>query len=184
MNMQRTARYYNKNEAATMRELGLLPVPRSGAGWIHKEDGENEAILCQLKSTDAVEARVKRIDLERLAHHAAISHKMPLFAVQFLSDGKIYFVVEKDKFADTAKALEGKSEAVPPPLPCAEAPQEAGACLDMQDARQRREDFEQARDLAFERRAQERRARCRGFAAALRAKRREEIKNWKIRKQL
>lgn len=122
--MQRTARYYGKNEAATMRDLGLLPVPRSGAGWVHKEDGENEAILCQLKSTDAAEARVKRIDLDRLAYHAAISHKAPLFAVQFLSDGKIYFVVEKDKFADTAKALEGKSEAVPPPLPCAGATQE------------------------------------------------------------
>ena len=122
--MRRTAHYYGKNEAATMRDLGFLPVPRSGAGWIHKEDGENEAVLCQLKSTDAGEARVKRIDLDRLAYHAAISHKVPLFAVQFLSDGKIYFVVEKDKFADTAKALEGKSEAVPPPLPCAGATQE------------------------------------------------------------
>lgn len=182
--MQRTARFYGKNERKTMEELGFFPVPRSGAGWIHKEDGENEAILCQLKSTDAAEARIRRIDLERLAYHAAISHKMPLFAVQFLSDGKIYFVVEKDKFADTAKAYAGKSVAVPLPLPGAEAPQEAGACLDMQDARQRREEFEQARDLAFERRAQERRARCRGFAAALRAKRREEMENWKIRKQL
>ena len=124
--MQRTARYYGKNEAATMRDLGLSPVPRSGAGWVHKEDGENEAILCQLKSTDAAEARIRRIDLDRLAYHAAISHKAPLFAIQFLNDGKIYFVVEKDKFAETAKALEGKSKAeqVSPSLPCAGATQE------------------------------------------------------------
>lgn len=124
--MQRAARFYGKNEAATMRELGFSPVPRSGAGWIRKEDGENEAILCQLKSTDAGEARLRRIDLERLAYHAAISHKVPLFAVQFLSDGKIYFVIEKDKFAETAKALEGKSKAeqVSPSLLCAGATQE------------------------------------------------------------
>lgn len=169
-----------------MEELGFSPVPRSGAGWIHKEDGENEALLCQLKSTDKESLRLQQIDLERLAYHAAVSHKMPLFAVQFLSNGKIYFVIEKDKFADTAKAYAGKSktEQASLPLPCAEAPQEAGACLDMQDTRRSREDFEQVRNLVFERRAQERRARCRGFAAALRAKRREEMKNWKIRKQL
>lgn len=94
-----------------MEELGFSPVPRSGAGWIHKEDGENEALLCQLKSTDKESFRLQQIDLERLAYHAAISHKMPLFAIQFLSDGKIYFVVEKDKFADTAKAYTGKSKA-------------------------------------------------------------------------
>lgn len=184
--MQRTARFYGKNERKTMEELGFSPVPRSGAGWIHKEDGENEAILCQLKSTDKESLRLQQIDLERLAYHAAISHKMPLFAVQFLSNGKIYFVVEKDKFADTAKALEGKSrEAVAVgSLSCADAGQEAEPCRDLQDTRQSREDFEQARDLVFERRAQERRARCRGFAAALRAKRREEMKNWKIRKRL
>lgn len=123
--MKRTARFYGKNEAATMRDLGFSPVPRSGAGWVHKEDGESEAILCQLKSTDAAEARVKRIDLDRLAYHAAISHKAPLFAIQFLSDGKIYFVVEKDKFAETAKALEGKSKIEQvPSVPCAEVLQE------------------------------------------------------------
>lgn len=183
--MKRAARYYGKNEAATMRDLGLLPVPRSGAGWVHKEDGENEALLCQLKSTDAGEARVKRIDLDRLAYHAAISHKVPLFAVQFLSDGKIYFVVEKDKFVETAKALEGKSktEQTPPSLPCAGATQEGEPCHDLPEACQGRKAFEQERNLILERRAQERRARCRGLAAALRTKRREEIKNWKKNKQ-
>lgn len=182
--MKRAAHYYGKNEAATMRDLGLSPVPRSGAGWVHKEDGENEVILCQLKSTDAAEARVKRIDLDRLAYHAAISHKVPLFAVQFLSDGKIYFVIEKDKFADTAKALEGKSEAVPPPLSCAGATQEGEPRRDLPEACQGRKAFEQERNLILERRAQERRARCRGLAAALRAQRREEAKEWKKSRQL
>lgn len=169
-----------------MRDLGLLPVPRSGAGWIHKEDGESEAILCQLKSTDAAEARIRRIDLDRLAYHAAISHKAPLFAVQFLSDGKIYFVVEKDKFAETAKALEGKSktEQAPLSLPCAGATQEGEPCHDLPKACQGREAFEREQNLILERRAQERRARCRGFAAALRAQRRKEAKEWKKNKQL
>lgn len=182
--MKRAARYYGKNEAATMRDLGLLPVPRSGAGWVHKEDGENEAILCQLKSTDAAEARIRRIDLDRLAYHAAISHKAPLFAIQFLSDGKIYFVVEKDKFADTAKVYVGKSETVPPPLPCAGATQEGEPRRDLPEACQGRKVFEQERNLILERRAQERRARCRGLAAALRAQRREEAKEWKKSRQL
>lgn len=142
MSLKRAARYYGKNEAATMRDLGLSPVPRSGAGWVHKEDGESEAILCQLKSTDAGEARIKRIDLDRLAYHAAISHKAPLFAVQFLSDGKIYFVVEKDKFAETAKAYAGKSKAeqVSPSLLCAGATQEG------EPAQNCMEDFYSARE--------------------------------------
>lgn len=184
--MKRTARYYGKNEAATMRELGLSPVPRSGAGWVHKEDGESEAVLCQLKSTDAGEARIRRIDLERLAYHAAISHKAPLFAIQFLRDGKIFFVIEKDKFAETAKAYAGKSReaAAVGFLPCADVGQEAEPCCNLQDVRQSREEFEQERNLIFECRAQERRARCRGLAAALRAQRREEAKEWKKSKQL
>lgn len=167
-----------------MRDLGLLPVPRSGAGWVHKEDGESEAVLCQLKSTDAAEARIRRIDLERLAYHAAISHKAPLFAIQFLNDGKIYFVVEKDKFAETAKALEGKSKAAPLSLPCAGAMQEGEPCHDLPEACQGRKAFEHERNLILERRAQERRARCRGLAAALHAQRREEAKGWKKSKQL
>lgn len=124
--MKRAQRYYARNEKKVMEELGFYSVPRSGAGWVHKEDGENELLLCQLKSTDAGEARVRRADLDKLAVHASITHKLPIFALQFLSDGKIYFVVEKDKFAETAKALEGKSkvEQVSPPLPCAGATQE------------------------------------------------------------
>ena len=108
--MKRAQRYYARNEKKVMEELGFNSVPRSGAGWVHKEDGENELLLCQLKSTDAGEARGRRADLDKLAVHASISHKLPIFALQFLSDGKIYFVIEKDKFADTANAYAGKSK--------------------------------------------------------------------------
>ena len=38
-------------EKKVMEKLGLRPQPQSGAGW-RKEDGENDYVLCQLKSTD------------------------------------------------------------------------------------------------------------------------------------
>lgn len=171
--MRRAARYYGKNETATMQDLGLSPVPRSGAGWVHKEDGESEFLLCQLKSTDKAEARVRRLDLDRLAYHAAVSHKLPLFAVQFLSDGKIYFVVEKDKLQDVAKALTGKS--TQPPVVDKDSEVEAVAGDDCSAVvcsyNVARERFKIEQKEEFARRS-----------AELKERRRQEAKKWKGRK--
>lgn len=49
---RRSTRWYRKNEEELMQQLGLEPTINSGAGFAQKEDGENEHVLCQLKSTD------------------------------------------------------------------------------------------------------------------------------------
>ena len=50
--MKRSGKFYYRNERETMEMLGMRQVPGSGNGWVAKEDGENEHLLCQLKSTD------------------------------------------------------------------------------------------------------------------------------------
>ena len=83
--MRRAGRWYRKNEREVVEALGLRPVLGSGSGWVCKEDGESEAILCQLKSTDKESLRLQRIDLERLELHAAAAHKLPLLIHQSVS---------------------------------------------------------------------------------------------------
>ena len=52
-NNKRSFKFYRQNEAEVMKSLGLKPTKNSGSGWIEKEDGQNDYIICQLKSTDA-----------------------------------------------------------------------------------------------------------------------------------
>lgn len=103
--MQRTGRWYRKNEREVMEALGLRFVLGSGSGWVHKEDGESEAILCQLKSTDKESLRLQRIDLERLELHAATAHKLPLFVAEFLATQQKYFVVSPSVLQELAALL-------------------------------------------------------------------------------
>lgn len=51
--MKRSGKFYRKNEAEVMESLGLKPTKNSGSGWVEKEDGQSDEIICQLKSTDA-----------------------------------------------------------------------------------------------------------------------------------
>ena len=76
-----------------MKLLGFTPVIGSGSGWIHKEDGETEDALVQLKSTDASSYRIDMLDIKKLEYHAEVSHKLPIFLVQFLQQDKIYAVI-------------------------------------------------------------------------------------------
>ena len=54
----RSGKFYRKNEREVMKNLGLKPTKNSGSGWIEKEDGENETIIAQLKSTDSESIKV------------------------------------------------------------------------------------------------------------------------------
>lgn len=103
--MKRSTRYYRKNEATVMKQLGFNPTINSGAGWIQKEDGENDVALCQLKSTDAMSIKINQKDLRILEEHSAISHKKPVFAIQFLNTGEVWCMIKPDELKTLLSAL-------------------------------------------------------------------------------
>lgn len=90
--MRRSLRFYRNNEREVMKALGFKPTKNSGSGWVEKEDGENEIAICQLKSTDAQSISIKQKDLHVLDYHASISHKVPVFAIQFLNTGEVWLL--------------------------------------------------------------------------------------------
>ena len=92
---KRSTKFYRKNEAEVMKRLGFSPVVNSGAGWIGKEDGESDKVICQLKSTDRESISIKQHDLHTLEIHAAESHKLPVFAIQFLNRDEVWLAVKE-----------------------------------------------------------------------------------------
>lgn len=103
--MKRSTKYYRKNEVSVMKQLGFSPTINSGAGWVQKEDGENEVALCQLKSTDAMSIKICQKDLRVLEEHAAVSHKKPVFAIQFLNTGEIWCMVRPEELKSLLSLL-------------------------------------------------------------------------------
>lgn len=87
---KRSTRFYRKNEAEVMEALGLRPTKNSGAGWVEKEDGQNDHLIAQLKSTDAASIKVNLRDIEIMEANALVSHKVPVFVIQFLGTGDIF----------------------------------------------------------------------------------------------
>ncbi len=81
--MKRQVKYWFKNEKELMRSLGMKGVAGSGNGVI-KEDGQNEHLIAQLKSTDGNQITIKQADLNTLFYNAAVAHKLPLFINQFI----------------------------------------------------------------------------------------------------
>lgn len=104
--MRRKGKFYSKNEKEVMKGLGLTPAPASGAGWIVKEDGENELSMVQLKSTDSTRYTLDMLDMKKLEYHAQVSNKIPIFLVQFLQEDRMYAIVPVDNILDLSKALE------------------------------------------------------------------------------
>ena len=96
VNGRRSTKFYRKNEEEVMKRIGFKPTINSGAGWIQKEDGENDFALCQLKSTDALSISIKQNDLHILEQHAAQSHKLPVFAFQFLNTGETWIAIKPE----------------------------------------------------------------------------------------
>ncbi|MCL1804349.1 MAG: hypothetical protein FWG30_12095 [Eubacteriaceae bacterium] len=90
----RSQKKIRKEESAIMKALGLRPVSGSGNGWIHKQDGVSESILCQLKSTEKNWIRIHSYDLAKLEGEAAIEHKRPVFAIDIA--GELYLVVRPE----------------------------------------------------------------------------------------
>lgn len=111
MNNKRTGKFYRKNEAEVMKSLGLLPTKNSGSGWIEKEDGQNDFVICQLKSTDAQSIKVNQKDIRILEYNASIENKLPIFAIQFLNTDEVWLMAKPIDFAEISKYIEtGKCE--------------------------------------------------------------------------
>lgn len=106
MAMKRSGKFYRKNEAEVMRSLGLEPTPNSGSGPIWKEDGQSENVICQLKSTDAQSIKVNKKDIDTLLYNAAVAHKIPVFAIQFLQSNEVYLLVRPGELCEAAKYIE------------------------------------------------------------------------------
>lgn len=103
--MKRSGKWYRRNEEQVMRLLGLNPTANSGSGWVEKEDGQSENVICQLKSTDAGSIRINLADLHTLEYNAAVSHKLPVFAVQFIQAGQVYLMMNPSDLVDLAAYL-------------------------------------------------------------------------------
>lgn len=92
---KRTTKWYRKNEAEVMYRLGFKPTRNSGATWIDKGDGQNEHCICELKSTDKESYRLEQTTLHTLEAHAIESHKLPVFALQFLNVYEVWLAVKE-----------------------------------------------------------------------------------------
>lgn len=89
-----------------MKSVGLKPTKNSGSGWVEKEDGISDAVICQLKSTDKESIKLNKRDIDVLNYNAGVCHKMPVFAVQFLQSNEVYLLVKPDMLTDIAKYIE------------------------------------------------------------------------------
>lgn len=108
---KRSTKFYRKNEEEVMKDLGLTPTPNSGAGFAYKEDGYNDYLLCQLKSTDHQSISVKQSDIRILEKNAGVSHKIPIFAIQFLNTGEVWLMSKPEDYTEVAKYINtGKCE--------------------------------------------------------------------------
>lgn len=101
-------KFWRKNERDVCKQLGLRPVPGSGAG-MEKEDGENDYILCQLKSTDAASYQLRKLDVEKLLYHAEVDCKIPLFVIQFMDTTMpLLALTPVDELQNVSKYLNGE----------------------------------------------------------------------------
>lgn len=92
-----------------MKSLGLKPTKNSGSGWVEKEDGISDAVICQLKSTDKESIKLNKRDIDVLNYNAGVCHKMPVFAIQFLQSNEVYLLVKPDMLTDIAKYIDTRT---------------------------------------------------------------------------
>lgn len=104
-NQPRTFKFYRKNEEEVMKALGIRPTKNSGSGWIEKEDGQNDYVICQLKSTDAQSIKVNQKDIRILEKNARVAHKVPLFAIQFLNTGEVFLMIKPEDISDVVNYI-------------------------------------------------------------------------------
>lgn len=104
-NQPRTFKFYRKNEQEVMKSLGMQPTKNSGSGWVEKEDGQNDYVICQLKSTDAQSIKVNQKDIRILEGNAQVEHKIPIFAIQFLNTGEVWLMCKPEDLQSAAEVI-------------------------------------------------------------------------------
>lgn len=110
-NNKRTGKFYRKNEVEVMESLGLKPTKNSGSGWVEKEDGQNEYVIAQLKSTDAASIKIQQKDINILEYNASVTHKVPCFVIQFLNNNDVFVMARPEDLPQIAEYINtGKCE--------------------------------------------------------------------------
>ena len=103
--MKRSGKFYRRNEAEIMQILGMKPTKNSGSGWIEKEDGQNDNVICQLKSTDANSIKISKKDIDTLSYNASVSHKLPVFVIQFLQSNEVYLLLKPENLSEVIEYI-------------------------------------------------------------------------------
>lgn len=98
-------KFWFKNEKELMKSLGLKGTPGSG-NKIIKEDGQNEHLIAQLKSTDGSQITIKLVDVNSLMYNAAVTNKIPIFINQFV-DGPVLISMLLKDVPDICKYING-----------------------------------------------------------------------------
>jgi hypothetical protein len=114
--MKRSFKFYRQNEADVMKSLGLKPTKNSGSGWIEKEDGQNDFIICQLKSTDAQSIKINQKDLRILEMNANTEHKIPVFAIQFLNTNEVWVMSKPEDLISVSEYIQTGATKVSSPI--------------------------------------------------------------------
>lgn len=104
---KRSGKWYRNNEREVMQSLGFTPTPNSGSGWIVKEDGQSEDVICQLKSTDAGSIRISYQDIQKLEYNALVAHKIPVFAIQFIKSNEVFLLVRPQDVQELGGCING-----------------------------------------------------------------------------
>lgn len=115
--MKPSSKYWFDNEKHVLKVLGLKPTKGSGNGVVEKEDGYNDDVLLQLKSTSKDQITIKRLDIDKLLWHASVEHKVPVFAINFVDDGSIWLMVPHTYAGELASLANGESRERPKPAP-------------------------------------------------------------------
>ena len=103
---KRKCKFWFKNEKELMKSLGLKGTPGSG-NKIVKEDGQNEHLIAQLKSTDGSQITIKLTDVNSLMFNAAVTNKLPIFINQFI-DGPILISMRLNDVPAILEYLQGE----------------------------------------------------------------------------
>jgi hypothetical protein len=102
---KRATKFYRTNEADVISALGFVPTKNSGAGWVEKEDGQNDYLIAQLKSTDAASISIKQQDIEILEYNAGVAHKIPVFVIQFLNNNDIFVMARPNDLEEVVQYI-------------------------------------------------------------------------------